>query len=1334
MADPRTRGLTVTTRLGLSILALCIILCACFSSGASAQTTHKYIETWSGTPGATVEVQGVDPQGNVYVFNRDDNTVEKFNYQGEPVNFSALGTNRIDGEGGPNCPAVPADCDRVPVGHITGPSFGENHVVAVDSSDGPAAGYIYVNNPDGGINPESDTGLGGVTEIFAPSGKFLGELNKRIPYPSQSVDEFGINISTVTVDGNGHVYVDYCCASNHADQYAPIDANPAHDVFIGQLRRPGFCCGQILGGKTYSYIDNQGWEQATQSAWQVQTQFTPVIRAGDELWGDNGDDPQNNDSFRDISIDPRNEDVYLVRPGFVEQWDKDSTHQIGPQFGSESAGRAIGFDVSGGPHDGNLYIAAGANQVAVYSGPVLIPDVTYEAPTPGHFSGTVRAEIGLDSGPAVEECMVQYGKEIFEYSTQPAYELGSVPCSPATPYAADTKVSAVLSGLETETDYHYRVVVKNSNGTTFGKDQILHTVAVVSASTEPATEITKTTATLNGKLDPDGMVTEYHFEYGVTANYETETPTMTIGPAAGVTSVIPAAITGLQPGRTYHYALVATNSLGKTVANDRTFAAARSPRISGVRTTNVTETEADLHARVNPFGYSTKYHFEYGETPEYGTSVPIPEPDIGSGTTPQEVIAHLTELVPGVVYHFRVVATNEWGTSIGDDTTFSFFPPDCPNSHVRQVTGANYLPDCRAYELVSPDGAAGVQLFPGTMTQDFGRSFLLNTPNSPYRISSTNTGQASNPARLAFWGSFGALPGTDPPNSLIDMYVATRSVTGWNTVYPGIPGSVAPAAGRPTCDLAMVHCIDYSVPGPFNFAGLEPHNAPYVWLTSGNSVGAGRLPTNLGAIPGGEDFIGDQKISGDFKHYVFSSRDLAFAANGLTVAPGSMYDNDLGSKALTIVSKQANGQDIEQDGGRPEEFLKVAALSTDGSHILMSTDSTVGATNLYMRVDDAVTYEFAHGVRLIGMTRDGSRVIFVSNNRLTADDTDSSADIYSWSEEGGGVLTRVSKGNNEGDSDDCHTNWEAKCGARMLTPQRKDTDSLFAAVSGDVMFYSPENLDEDNPGIHNQRNLYQWHEGETQLVTTLDPGTEVTRVQISPDGNHSAFVTNSQVTGYDNHGFREMYTYDADTEALSCASCFPNGEPPTDNVEASGGGLFMSDDGRTFFSTTDALVPTDTNGGVTDVYEYVDGRPQLITAGTGLTDLYAGGIFYPPHRTGLEGVSADGVDVYFSTFDTLVPQDHNGLFLKFYDARTNGGFEFDPGLLPCVAADECHEEGSPTPPALHVGSGADLGEPGHGSTGPKAKKKKKRAQRRKRHRKHAKHKAHGRRQEAQHHG
>ena len=63
----------------------------------------------------------------------------------------------------------------------------------------------------------------------------------------------------------------------------------------------------------------------------------------------------------------------------------------------------------------------------------------------------------------------------------------------------------------------------------------------------------------------------------------------------------------------------------------------------------------------------------------------------------------------------------------------------------------------------------------------------------------------------------------------------------------------------------------------------------------------------------------------------------------------------------------------------------------------------------------------------------------------------------------------------------------------------------------------------------------------------------------------------------------------------------------------------MTNDGRTFFSTEEALVHGDTNHGE-DVYEYVDGRPQLITPGTG--PLAEGGTMNPLAAPGLIGVSA----------------------------------------------------------------------------------------------------------------
>jgi len=391
-----------------------------------------------------------------------------------------------------------------------------------------------------------------------------------------------------------------------------------------------------------------------------------------------------------------------------------------------------------------------------------------------------------------------------------------------------------------------------------------------------------------------------------------------------------------------------------------------------------------------------------------------------------------------------------------------------------------------------------------------------------------------------------------------------------------------------------------------------------------------------------------------------------------------------------------------------------------------------------MRVDDETTYVIAPGasVHPIGMTRTGNKVFFITSARLLPSDTDNSSDLYMWQEDGSatGSLTLVSQGAGQGNSDNCNTDWGVTgCGVKPLEPEyahlnknqatsAPGMDDLFAETSGDVYFYSPEVLDGSRPGIKNQRNLYVYREGVVHLVATFEEGTEVNRMQISPDGAHAAMLTASQLTSHHNDGFREMYTYDAASGVIHCASCNPSGTPPTADVAASEGGRFMANDGRTFFSTADSLVPRDKNGKVIDTYEYVDGRPQLISSGLGSKDFTGGSevlsLFFKPENIGLEAVSRSGTDVYFSTFETLVNSDLNGEFVKFYDARTGGGFPEEVNLDQCAAADECHGAGAPTPTPPVITSTSNLGAGGNVTPEEAGKKPKKP----KKHKKATKHK------------
>ena len=842
-----------------------------------------------------------------------------------------------------------------------------------------------------------------------------------------------------------------------------------------------------------------------------------------------------------------------------------------------------------------------------------------------------------------------------------------------------------------------------------------------------------TSATVSGMVNPAGRgnITNCQFEYGSNTLYGSTVP-CTPNPASNPPSSnftapteVTASLTGLEPGTTYHVRLSAGNSIAAGYGHDQTFSTLQPPSISGAYSSELSETTATLHAKVNANGSDTKYYFEYGLTAGYGTSTP--EVDIGSSEVEQAVEVKLSNLQSHSVYHFRVVATNALGTVATEDQTFNFFPPSCPNAALRQQTGTEYLPDCRAYELVSPSNAGNVVFFP---------------------TSAPAATEAEN--HFAFGGGLGAVQGTNPPDSIsIDTYVATRTSTGWVTHYVGLKGSETLGASSTFPSLNFEKFIDFDTGEGFGGVPQPPSRAPYVWDANGNSLG--RWPANLAEIAHGDETHGAFQPSGDFSHLALSSNNIAFTPEGLTSAPGSAYDYDTATETMTLISKTPTGENIP---GQASEFIEFPpvntpygypspfpgnpngypGVSTNGSHILMWTSpSGVGDCfsnyygcpeypgRLYMRINDAATYEIAgeHEVTYVGMTPNGSKVFFTSPEQLTSEEHAEGTALYMWSAEKAEndepPLTLISIGSGgSAASESCSASWTAGCG---VIPARgsRSTDREIATETGEIYFYSPQQLDGPR-GIRNQENLYVYRNGHPQFVASLTPGAECTgdggfeeecgegplsRIQVAPNGAHVAFLTASQLTSADTGGFQEMYSYEPASEKITCDSCNPDGEPPTGNTLASDDGLFMSDDGRTFFYTPDALVPQDTDN-LKDVYEYVEGRPQLITPGTENEDTQR-----TPNQVrpaGLEGVSANGVNVYFGTYSTLVGQDQNGQFLKFYDARTDGGFPFVPPAPPCEAADECHGVGSEPPSAPNITSGAAFGSGGNAT--PEIKKPK----------------------------
>lgn len=94
------------------------------------------------------------------------------------------------------------------------------------------------------------------------------------------------------------------------------------------------------------------------------------------------------------------------------------------------------------------------------------------------------------------------------------------------------------------------------------------------------------------------------------------------------------------------------------------------PVVTMVAATDIIDKGAVLNASVNANGGSASLSFEYGLTPSYGAAV-IASPLSASGNSPTAARAEIGGLTAGTVYHFRLVATSEFGTTKGEDMTFT---------------------------------------------------------------------------------------------------------------------------------------------------------------------------------------------------------------------------------------------------------------------------------------------------------------------------------------------------------------------------------------------------------------------------------------------------------------------------------------------------------------------------------------------------------------------------------------------------------------------------------------------------------------------------------------
>ena len=179
----------------------------------------------------------------------------------------------------------------------------------------------------------------------------------------------------------------------------------------------------------------------------------------------------------------------------------------------------------------------------------------------------MNARVNPD-GQTVTECDLEYGTTTSYGSKAPC---NSLPGSGESPVA----VSANITGLTPNTEYHFRIVTKNAGGTVEGPDVTFKTlkVAAPAVETKAASAVGQTTATLNASINPRGAALSVcKFEYGTTTGYGSSAPCKTL-PGSGSSPVAVSASVGagLVANTEYHVRFTATNTAGTSKGADVTF-------------------------------------------------------------------------------------------------------------------------------------------------------------------------------------------------------------------------------------------------------------------------------------------------------------------------------------------------------------------------------------------------------------------------------------------------------------------------------------------------------------------------------------------------------------------------------------------------------------------------------------------------------------------------------------------------------------------------------------------------------------------------------------------
>ena len=769
---------------------------------------------------------------------------------------------------------------------------------------------------------------------------------------------------------------------------------------------------------------------------------------------------------------------------------------------------------------------------------------------------------------------------------------------------------------------------------------------------DPITTKTDTTAAVSGSVDPMGAPVRCRYQYSTDQVTWTDVPEpgcALLDPDGGP-QAISRRIAGLDPNTHYYVRLVTSRPY---VQNSDTISAglrafdtdAVPPVLSDVGAVQVDDTSARLVGTIDPRNSATGYVFEYGATPALGRSTA--PTNIGGGTEPITVSQVVEGLSRDTTYYFRLVATNLTGTTTSGSRTLHTrsvpFPPansgSCPNEARREEQGTTYLPDCRAFEMVSPPDknhgtAVGFEEL-ATFSRDGAGAFFCSS-----NLFGEPAGQQS----------FTCAP-----------YVSHREADGWATTAAGprycnvdtastTVGALGAFPSPESFDSLAVNVPEASS-CPFALDPLAPK--PQINLYVGDEAsGYDLLTPEADAV--GEELtpVGTfQAGNADFSHFVYYSTTNQTAGSPPQANFDKLYDwrkdgTDGCSTAggcLSLISVDPSGHPFESSSKLPDHqqrygFWSLASsVAGDGRRIFFQNPAGTGGLDpscaagceLYMREDDATTHDVSASECTEGCGGGspadafawadpaGDRALFLSCAKLT----DASAPAASCS---GPDFAQTSE-----DLKLYRWDLNAPAGHHLvdLTVDREPADGvqpqaldpIGAGDDGNTVFFVAGGQivagASTAPGLKLYR--WRWNEGapsvdylgpyqtgypnqssysseRPQTATTGDPNTDRLHVRVTPDGKYLLVQTRLRYDpAADRDSDEDLYRWD-EADGWQCVSCQLPGVPSAGGAGTAQPNMIssvtanqtsfepehtISDDGqRVFFETPDALVPQDVNG------------------------------------------------------------------------------------------------------------------------------------------------------------